>query len=314
MKAPILTVVVVSHRMARELPRTLRSLSPDYQRGIRSEDYEVVVVDNGSPDPPREDRFRDLRLTLRCIDAPSVSCSPVAAINLGLRQARGAVIGVFIDGARMASPGLLATALDAVRSGPRAVVGSRGRYLGPGWQSKTMLDGYCQEREDRLLDLIAWQEDGYRLFAASVFDESSVPTWYDPIAESNGLFMDRELWNELGGYDPRFASPGGGLVNLDTWQRAIGLPDATAIVLLGEATFHQFHGGTMTNATDQRCRWRRLCREYRVIRGHAYRWPKTPLHFRGEFRHDPPSCELVGTAPNWWNGWGLPRRVARWLR
>jgi hypothetical protein len=37
--------------MARELPRTLRSLAPGYQRGIEPDEYEVIVVDNGSPAP-----------------------------------------------------------------------------------------------------------------------------------------------------------------------------------------------------------------------------------------------------------------------
>jgi hypothetical protein len=39
--------VLVVHDMARELPRTLRSLGPGYQRGLVVDDYEVIVVDNG---------------------------------------------------------------------------------------------------------------------------------------------------------------------------------------------------------------------------------------------------------------------------
>ena len=49
-----LSVVVVAYDMARELPRTLRSLSTPYQRDLESADYEVVVVDNGSPEPLSE--------------------------------------------------------------------------------------------------------------------------------------------------------------------------------------------------------------------------------------------------------------------
>ena len=49
--APVLSVVVVVHGMARELPRTLQSLAPDYQRGVDAEEYEIGVVDNGSPCP-----------------------------------------------------------------------------------------------------------------------------------------------------------------------------------------------------------------------------------------------------------------------
>jgi hypothetical protein len=42
----VLSVVVVVLGMARELPRTLLSLAPDYQRGVDAEEYEIGVVDN----------------------------------------------------------------------------------------------------------------------------------------------------------------------------------------------------------------------------------------------------------------------------
>ena len=53
-----LSVVVVAYDMARELPRTLRSLGSDYQRGIDGDEYDVIVVDNGSRDATAE-RVRD---------------------------------------------------------------------------------------------------------------------------------------------------------------------------------------------------------------------------------------------------------------
>ncbi|MET0884236.1 MAG: glycosyltransferase family A protein, partial [Acidimicrobiales bacterium] len=54
-----LSVVVVTYDMERELPRTLRSLSADLQVGIEASDYEVIVVDNGSPRPVDPARFAD---------------------------------------------------------------------------------------------------------------------------------------------------------------------------------------------------------------------------------------------------------------
>ena len=39
---------VVGYNMARELPRTVRSLSAAHQRDIAEDDYEVIVIDNGS--------------------------------------------------------------------------------------------------------------------------------------------------------------------------------------------------------------------------------------------------------------------------
>lgn len=155
------------------------------------------------------------------------------------------------------------------------------------------------ETEDALLAKHRWMEDGYRLFQCSIFDESAGASWFGPVAETKSLFLERELWQELGGYDPRFASAGGGLVNLDVWSRACELPDALPILLLGEATFHQVHGGAATNHPDQVAHWPVLCREYAVIRGRPYRIPNVSLRFWGTFQHAPPCHELLG-------GWRSP--------
>ncbi len=286
-------MVVVSHNMGRELPRTLFSLSAAFQRRIAREDYEVVVVDNGSMVPPSERDFPGLDLNLRCLRMEVPTSSPVPAINRGLGEARGRWIGAWIDGARMASPGLLAMTREALGAAPRAVVGARARHLGNGLQADTMLRGYSQTAEDHLLDDIGWRSDGYRLFDVSVLEESTGPTWFDPISESNSLFLSRAMWDELGGYEDRFRSAGGGMANLDIWTRAISLPGAVPIVLLGEATFHQFHGGTMTNAPNQMAKWQMLCQEYESIRGVPWRLPEAPLRFWGTFTHKPPAGELV---------------------
>jgi len=291
---PELSIVVIAFNNSRELPRTLLSLAPAYQRGISRERYEVIVVDNGSREPPHAAAFADLGLDLSLLRCSAPSSSPVAAINQGLRAARGSHWAVMIDGARLASPGLLALALEALQISPRAVVGSRGRYLGPGRQSVTMRFGYNQRTEDRLLARSNWKHDGYRLFDHSVFDESSGLTWFDAdVTESNAVFMARELWQELGGYDERFQLPGGGLVNLDLWKRACEAPGTLPILLLGESTFHQFHGGVATNSPRQVRGWLQHCEDYALIRGQPYEPPRMPLRYWGSFRHRPARVELV---------------------
>lgn len=303
MISPTLSLVIISYNMRRELPRTLYSLSRLYQRDIQHVDYEVIVVDNGSQQPPHATDFQDLDLPLRCLHAPNPTCSPAAAINFGIEQTSGHWVGVWIDGARIASPRLVATALEALNRSPHAIVATRGRYLGPGPQSQTMQRGYNQVSEDLLLNRCDWKNHGYRLFANSVFDESSGPTWFADMSESNALFLSKSHWEELGGYDERFTSPGGGLVSLDTWQRAISLPRVVPIALLGEATFHQFHGGTMTNAADQAARWKSLCSEYEAIRGTQWSWPQVPLTYWGRFHEPPPPSELVSHGSGWSSAW-----------
>jgi glycosyltransferase involved in cell wall biosynthesis len=286
-----LSIIVVSYEMGRELPRTLYSLSPLFQQGMTSEDYEVIVVDNGSRRPPSADEFADLGLDLTVLHVEGPTHSPARAVNLGLDRSCGAAMGVCIDGARIASPGLLRRAREALELHPRAVVGSRGRYLGPMMQRRSMRYGYDRAVEDRMLESIDWQHNGYGLFSISVFDEVSAPVWHGQVGESNSLFLRRELWCELQGYDEAFGSPGGGFVNIDAWERACHLPDAMPILLLGEATFHQYHGGAATNVHRREVKTFRD--EYTAIRGKKHRRPNVPTSFWGSFVHKPPPEELV---------------------
>jgi len=278
MAEPSLSVVVVAYDMAREIPRTIRSLSPLMQRGIPADAYEIILVDNGSPAPLNEGMLATHGATLRLHRQEPAPVSPVPAINAGLAMARGDLIGVMIDGARLASPGLLAKARQALRLHHRPVVGTLGFHLGPKVQMESVAEGYDQRTEDDLLAGIDWEADGYRLFDISVFAASAARGWFAMPSECNALFMPRALWAELGGFDPAFDTPGGGYVNHDTWARACALPDTEVILLLGEGTFHQVHGGIATNRHDApRTLWNQ---EYRRLRGGRYERPERDVsHF-----------------------------------
>lgn len=265
MSAPRVSVVVVAYDMARELPRTVRSLAPPCQRGLAPGDVELIVVDNGSPVPVDEAALQAIHPGLRVLRVDDGGVSPCIGINRGLAMARADLVGVCIDGARMASPGLLALALRASVLHPRPAIGCLSFHLGPDLQAKSMLAGYDQRAEDALLASIRWPEDGYRLFDISVLAGSSLGGWEVLPAETNALFLPREEWQALGGYDERFVAPGGGLANLDTWVRAVGDPHREPMLLQGEATFHQIHGGVATNAPVSR--WDEFHAEYRAIRG-----------------------------------------------
>jgi hypothetical protein len=276
--------VVVAYDMARELPRTLRSLAPEYQQGIAAGDYEVVVVDNGSPAPIDPSLLASFPGRLRSTRIDPAPPSPAHAANVGAEMAHGAFIGLFIDGARMASPGLLARALLARRIAAHPLVATLGWHLGPALHVHAPDAGYDQAAEDRLLAELDWERDGYRLFEAATLAESSSRGWFAPMGESNGLFMRAETWKALDGLDERFALPGGGLANHDFFRRACELDGTQLVVLLGEGTFHQIHGGA---ATSGRFGWQEMHDEYVALRGRPYRPPENERLYLGTV---PPSA------------------------
>ncbi len=265
-----LSVVVVAFDMARELPRTLWTLSPANQIGLGALDYEVIVVDNGSAtpvDPSLVERFGG---QLRIVRIDDASPSPAAAANVGLGAASGDLVGLIVDGARLASPGLLAGAVRANGLSARAVVTAPAWHLGSVPHMKAAEAGYDQTAEDHLLDTVAWRDDGYQLFAVSCFAGSSWRGIFGPMGESSSLFLAPSLWAELGGLDEAFDLPGGGLVNHDLYHRACSAPDVQLVELLGEGTFHQFHGGA---ATSRRFGWAEMDAGYQALRGRSYRPP-----------------------------------------
>jgi tetratricopeptide (TPR) repeat protein len=275
-RRPDVSVVVVVYNIPREAERTLRSLSAAYQRHIAADDYEVIVVDNGSTPPFDRKVIERLPGNFRLIRIDRAPPSPAKAINRGLVAARGKVIGVMIDGARIATPGLLHFARHGARLFERSVVATLGWHLGFDTSQRLAMDaGYDRQREDALLASIDWPNDGYRLFEIAALDPSSINGWLSLNGESNALFLSRAMWDALGGVEERFDAPGGGLVNLDTFRRAVEMPEAQLVVLLGEATFHQVHGGIATNADVEAfptmlTKW---SEQYQEIRGQRWMTP-----------------------------------------
>lgn len=266
-----LSIVIIAYNMQREIPRTLKALCPSYQVGVDKLDYEVVLVDNGSPEPLAisPDDYPNLKLINLRID--NAHPSPAQAVNLGVETASGDVLCLMIDGAHLLTPGTLQWAMRSFAAFDNPVVATRYFYLGPKEQPESIVDGYNQQTEDQLLEKISWPEKGYRLF------EIGTPlrigtmhvTWFNRMFESNCLFLKRGVFNAIGGADERFNFPGGGFVNLDIYKQAVDLPGVTLVQLIGEGSFHQVHGGTTTNSSERK-RAERLAlylQQYEEIRG-----------------------------------------------
>lgn len=137
--------------------------------------------------------------------------------------------------------------------------------------------------EDQLLDRIGWPKDGYRLYEIAALAGSSPHGWFSTGAESNVLFMKRSTYTELGGFDTAFDMPGGGLVNPDFYRRACDRSQSPLVMLLGEGSFHQIHGGVSTNVPVDESN-RLLLKwgaHYQRLRGTHFQAPQKPPVYLG---------------------------------
>lgn len=283
---PKLTIVVVFHNMQREAARTLKALSAEMQLGVAPSDYEVIAVDSNSSQPLDQEWVcaiqENYRYTRVSVDNPA----PCHAVNTGVKLATAPWVSVMVDGARIPSPGIVRGFLDVLSFESNAFVMTLGMHLGPKSQNLSISDGYCQEVEDALLAASNWESDPYRLFSISSLARSSAGGYFSSLAESNCFALAKTNFAALGGFDERFVSRGGGLVNLDFFRQAVSSPLLSPVMLLGEATFHQFHGGVATNVPLVELPMRDFRSEYREIRGAEYSVPRYDVTYFGRLPKD----------------------------
>jgi glycosyltransferase involved in cell wall biosynthesis len=247
---PKLSVVVVCYEMAAQIKNTLQSLLPPYQRNVSIDEYEIILMDNGSAKMLEEPtRKISANLNYVYLSPGEASPSPAAAMNRGVALSRAPLLCLMIDGARLLTPGVLSWGMGLLDLAPRAMVEVRGWHIGPKWQPESVIEGYDSERERESLEGVRWLENGYRLWEIAAATPQTKSGYSAKTAESNCIFMSRDLFYEIGGFDERSRTPGGGLVNLDFFSRAVALADPV-FTLLGEGTFHQVHGGAATGLAN----------------------------------------------------------------
>jgi glycosyltransferase involved in cell wall biosynthesis len=266
--------------MRREAERTLYSLSKAYQKNLGDISYEVITIDNGSSEPLKEDFIKSLEGNFRYIYFNASDPSPCKALNYGVQIARGSLITLCIDGARILSPGVLHYSVIASRIYQNPFIYTLNMHLGHKAQNFLAEEDYSQREEDALVKTVNWKQDGYSLFDISSVALSSGNGYFSKLNESNCITMPRSAYQKTGGFDERFKSAGGGLTNLDFFNRLNENKDMDPILLLGEATFHQFHGGTATNVPLKDHPWEKMEEEYTSITGKPYRpYRRKPVYF-----------------------------------
>jgi glycosyltransferase involved in cell wall biosynthesis len=252
MSPPKLSIVVILFRMSRQGENTLYSLSAAHQRNVGEDEYEVVVVENDSDDLLGEERAVALGRNIRYFHRHEEGVSPVRAMNFGFEQSRADYVGFIIDGARMATPRLIEHALLASRVAEHPLAIVPGYHLGSKEHHHNQSARYDERTEMELLERANWKSDGYSLFGISCFSGANPRGFFSQFLESNCFFCKRESFEKIGRADERFDLPGGGSVNIYLYHALARLPESELIVLAGEGSFHQFHGGVTTAEVEDR--------------------------------------------------------------
>jgi len=280
---PYVSIVVVIFNMNREIKRTFYSLSSAYQNSVTEKEYEVIIVDNGSSTPLSSDFIKSFGNNFKYHYLSSPSISPVKAVNYGVGRSKGQLVGIMIDGARMLTPGVLKYAIASSLMFKDPLIATLGWLIGSKAVSDPGITDYDRGKEDLLLQDIGWPKDPYRLFEISRLMETSHRGWFMPPKESNCLFMPRDTFEKLGGYDERFVSPGGGASNTEFFSRACHVPGTELIIILGEGTFHQSHNGVVSNSSsDERKELVKSIRaEYKRITNKKPEWPNNKIFYIG---------------------------------
>lgn len=287
---PRLSVIVIAYRMRRQAMNTLYSLSCDYQQHVSPADYEVIVVENSSEENLTPADVTALGPNFSYHRREETRPTPVYAINEAVALAQSDHLCLMIDGARMVTPRVIDYSLRALAMYPHGLVAVPGYHLGDQDQRYSSSAGHTPQAEQAMLERVDWTHHGYRLFDISVISGANTHGVFHPLMECNCLSFHRDDFAATGGADEGFQSPGGGSINLDIYRNLARLPHCQLIVLPGEGSFHQYHGGVTTReAPDLEEVWAAHREEFKRVRGEYYQAVlREPVQFGSVTSHAVP--------------------------
>ncbi len=205
---PEVTVVVPYYRAQAQLDLVLAGLAAQTHPASR---LQVVVADDGSPEPPR------VPAGVIVVRQEDHGFRAAAARNLGARAAEGQVL-LFVDGDTVAEPGYVAelSALPALL--PDALVTGRRRHADlTGWTPDRLTAWFAGGPAPEELTEPAWLRGSGSLVDA---DDRSYRFVISAV-----MGTTRALFREVGGFDETFGGYGG-----EDWELAHRLLTAGAVL------------------------------------------------------------------------------------
>ena len=179
-----LTVVAIFFNNRREAPRTLHTLSKQYQLDVEDVSLRVLAIDSNSSEPLDRLMIEGFGHGFEYHFVETPHPTPLDALSYGLSQVTSKYVMVLIDGAHMLSPRIYYHAKNIFKGNEHAVVTTPNFHLGKYHQNESMLEGYNQDQEDLLLDSVDWKSDGYTLFSISSYAQEFYG-FFNYFSESN---------------------------------------------------------------------------------------------------------------------------------
>ena len=99
------------------------------------------------------------------------------------------------------------------------------------------------------------------------------------------------------------------MVNLDFFNCALSQEDLQYVILLGEGTFHQIHGGVASDAAPSNHPWEEFHQEYENIRGRPYQRVLKKHYYMGRLQtvsFQPMESSVKFGAKFWQKNLGTP--------
>ena len=243
----MLDIVVCAYNMRIELLNTIHSMLPPYQEGVSIDQYNIVIIDNGSTDGTSASDFESISPNIRFLNYIERSRSPAPAINWVIENHTSAeYLSICIDGARIFSPNLLRKTFEVIELIPNSFIYTLGYHIGEKTHMILSEEGYSISEAREFLSSLDWRRNANLLRQSSVLAGSSRGGYFSDVTESNAFCLRRSDVLRIGAYNEGFISPGGGLCNLEIFARLVRDAETVNVCLLEEGTYHQFHGGAAT--------------------------------------------------------------------
>ncbi|GAA2533149.1 hypothetical protein Ahu01nite_097310 [Winogradskya humida] len=190
---PTVSVIVVHYKQQAELDRTLAALNRQTHPAARTE---VIVVDDGSPEPPR------VPAGVRLLRQADEGFRAAAARNLGAAAATGDVL-CFLDADTVPEPSYLTRMARLPALAPEAVVVGRRRHAA---LAELPVDAPVEQAGPAAeLPEPQWLRDGYHN-TRDLLDADDRAYRY---VISAALACSRWFFERVGGFDEQFRAYGG---------------------------------------------------------------------------------------------------------